>query len=75
MVTAGTSLLSFVMSNCEFVTLIGILGQVWMLDCVSIPDLPHFVTFSKSRYLVKPRLSKMCVRTNVPQKMFFSLFK
>ena len=45
-----------------------------MLDCVSIPDLPLFVTFSKSRYLVKPRHSKMCVRTNVPQKMFFFFF-
>ena len=34
-----TSWLSFVMSNCEFVTFpIGILGQVWYL-IVSIPDL------------------------------------
>ena len=34
-----TSLLSFVVSNCEFVTCpIGILGQVWHL-IVSIPDL------------------------------------
>ena len=39
--TAGkglTSWLSFVVSNCEFVTFpIGILGQVWYL-IVSIPD-------------------------------------
>ena len=34
-----TSWLSFVVSNCEFVTFpIGILGQVWYL-IVSIPDL------------------------------------
>ena len=33
-----TSWLSFVVSKCEFVTSIGILGRVWYL-IVSIPDL------------------------------------
>ena len=38
-----TSLLSFVMFNCVFVTFPwGILGQVWYL-IVSIPDLCHFL--------------------------------
>ena len=33
-----TSWLSFVMSNCDVVTSIGILGKVWCL-IVSIPDI------------------------------------
>ena len=40
-----TPLISFVVSNCEFVTFpIGILGQVWCL-IVSIPDLCPFSYF------------------------------
>ena len=42
-----TAWLSFVMSNCVFVTfLCGILGQVWYL-IVSIPDLCPLSYFSK----------------------------
>ena len=43
-----TSWLSFVVSNCEFVTFLFILGQVWYL-IVSIPDLctlTYFVTIT-----------------------------
>ena len=40
-----TSWLSFVVSNCEFVTFpCGVLGQVWCL-IVSIPDLCTFTYF------------------------------
>ena len=42
-----TSWLSFVVSNCEFVTFpIGILGQVWY-SIVSIPDLCTLTYFQK----------------------------
>ena len=47
-----TSWLSFVVSNCEFVT--GILGQVWYL-IVSIPDLCTLT------YLVRKSASKVHV--------------
>ena len=42
-----TSWLSFVVSSCEFVTAIGILGQVWYL-IVSIPDLWTLTYFVQS---------------------------
>ena len=43
-----TSLLSFVMLNCVFVTFpCGILGQVWYL-IVSIPDLCHLSYFDSN---------------------------
>ena len=38
-----TSWLSFVMSYCEVVTSIGILGQVWVLDCIDSRSLPSFL--------------------------------
>ena len=40
-----TSWLSFVVLNCEFVTAIGILDQVWYL-IVSIPDLCTLTYFN-----------------------------
>ena len=39
-----TSVLSFVVSNCEFALSLGILGQVWYL-IVSIPDLCTLIYF------------------------------
>ena len=49
-----TSWLSFVVSNCEFVTfLIGILGQVWYL-IVSIPDLCTLTYFEQCTYFTIP---------------------
>ena len=39
-----TSWLSFVVSNCEFVTFTGILGQVWYL-IVLVPDLCNLTYF------------------------------
>ena len=58
----GTSWLSFVMSNCEFVTLP-------LVSCVRCGCLivyrflifPLFVTFSESRYLVKPETWQVLV--------------
>ena len=41
-----TSWLSFVVSNCEFVTLIGIFGQEWYL-IVSIPDFCTLTYFNR----------------------------
>ena len=48
-----TSWLSFVVSNCEFVTfLIGILGRVWYL-IVSTPDLcTHTYFYQKHKFIV-----------------------
>ena len=47
-----TSWLSFVVSNCEFVTFpIGILGQVWYL-IVSIPDLCTLTYFYHFRFVM-----------------------
>ena len=46
-----TSWLSFVMSNCEFVTfLLGFLGQVWYL-IVSIPDLCPLSYFKRQKMI------------------------
>ena len=54
-----TSLLSFVMSNCEVVTFpICIPGQVWCL-IVSIPDLALFLTLILLFYFKNvPRIEK-----------------
>ena len=44
-----TSLLSFVMSNCELCHFaIGLLGQVWFLILL-IPDLCHFLILDKKK--------------------------
>ena len=48
-----TYLHSFVVSNCNFVTPIGILGQVWVL-IISIPDLCTLTYFGYTNYLIYP---------------------
>ena len=47
-----TSWLSFVVSNCVFVTLPGILGQVWYL-IVSIPNICCLSYFDLGQWFVR----------------------
>ena len=57
-----TSLLSFVVSNCEFVTFfIGILGQMWYL-IVSISDLCTLTHLHKRLLLVYQHISMTSCR-------------
>ena len=52
-----TSLLLFVVSNCEFVPfLVGILGTVWCL-IVSIPDLCNLTDFVNDKVIVFQAMS------------------
>ena len=53
-----TSSLSFVVSNCKFVTFLsGILGQVWYL-IVSIPDLCTLTYFNNECFFLEIKMAR-----------------